>query len=334
MKFILFFLLFTLHMSASPRADTLDYTFEMTKEQNATLYFNIETYNTYVEVGNKRINVSLSEKLDKDFIVYALEADDNISLFTFDDVNFDGYADIGLLNSYGITGNMGRIYYVYQPSKMRYEVYPYEIANLELFPKERLLYSHILGGLGWTKLYKIDAEGMPYEMMEILFSYPKEEEADFIVETRVCNTTIKALKVHFYKHPAIEIKKSYLIKGDSIDVVDFAMLGDGTAWAEVEYKGTKKIFKGWMRMSDIRFKSCPVKFSATVKEGVEKSYLYDKKNGKKTTQYVVMYDQIEVLKKDSSWLKGRFRNDAGKETVGWLKESDFEIERYIECCPK
>lgn len=333
MKIVLVLIVFTFNLSASVRADTLDYTFELTKEKNATLYLNIETKESYVEVDNRQIDMHISEE-SIDYLTSTSEEDEHVSLFTFDDINFDGYADIGVLKSYGTVGNTERIYYLYEPLKMNYKVYPYEIVNLELFSKERLLYSYILGSSGWTKLYKIDTDGMPFEMMEILLSSPEEEDTDFIVDIRACRTTIKASKVHFYQHPAKKMKKSYLIKGNSVVLKDFAMPGDGTAWVEVEYKSTKKVFNGWMRISDISFKACPVTFSAMVKDGVEKSYFYDARNGEKTKQYIVMYDQIDVLKQDTNWLKGRYINDENKETVGWLKKGDFEVQSYIQCCTK
>jgi len=295
------------------------------------LYLNLETNKSYVEVSDRQIDMNLSEE-SIEYLTSTLEENEHALLFTFDDVNFDGYADIGVLASYGTVGNTGRTYYLYQPVKMSYKVYPYEIVNLELFPKDKLLYSYILGSSGWTKLYMINTEGLPFEMMEILLSSPEEENADFIVDIRACRTTIKTSKVHFYQHPAKKMKKSYLIKGNSVVIKDFAMPGDGTAWVDVEYKGIKKVFKGWMRISDISFQACPITFSAMVKDGVEKSYFYATENGKKTKQYIVMYDQIDILKQDANWIKGRYINDEDKETVGWLKKSDFEMESYIQCC--
>ncbi len=319
-------------VSSAVYAGTLDFAFTLTRGQKATLHLDTATYKSTVEVGKRTISVNLLQSVDKEYLSTVLAGDHEVPLFTFDDVNFDGYADIGVLLGDGMTGNTERRYYLYRPSTMDYKAYPYGIINLERMPKDKLLYSQIIGRPGMSKLYEIGRDGMPYEMMEIVLAYPKEEDADFLVDVWACNTQINVPKAHFYKHPATGKQKTYLIKGNRVAVINFAAEDDEPSWVEVRYQGKHKVFTGWMHLTDIHFQPCPVVISAMVKDGVEKSYFYDKKNGKKRRAFIVMYDRVDVLQHDATWLKGHYVNAKGKATVGWLKTSDFELESSIQCC--
>jgi ankyrin repeat protein len=74
--------------------------------------------------------------------------------FQFEDINFDGYKDIKILESWGATGNEHYKYLLYNPSKDKfYADEAFQFNRPELFPKIKQIHTHRNRGSAGSEFY-------------------------------------------------------------------------------------------------------------------------------------------------------------------------------------
>ena len=230
---------------------TSRYTFLLHKEQKAELIMQWDSSN--ISIKTPRGKVLFSEFLDD----FSDMSSFDVKNFIFEDVNFDGYNDVGVAVGVGYGGvNVMRDYYVYLPKSKRFEKELKEISNLKRHLKEKLLFSQMKSGPEYfMSYYRIDKKDKPYRIIKGHSYWPEEEEADMrsVYESKAVRVGVK--RSYFYDVPGAKKSKVYIMKGESVGFRDLKEEGKGDFWAEVVYKNKKRTYVKWVKLSDLVFEA-------------------------------------------------------------------------------
>jgi hypothetical protein len=225
------------------------YSFYMSEHQPATL--TLDWTNHKAIVNSDDIHTTLNN-ISKDFVM-AWDELGNTDI-TFKDFNFDGYTDIAITFSAYLTGyNSCYDYYFFDVKKKVFDKTMAHICNLDVSQKEHILHAHMKDGLIYKHTYyQIDAEGKPFLFLQ---GENHVTKVDFSpVQYTSSEVKVQVKRAYFYDIWDGKRLKSYLIKGDKVKVLETMSTIDGVWWIKVSYKGKKKIYRYWLRLSDLVFK--------------------------------------------------------------------------------
>jgi len=230
----------------------IEYTFLLQKGVEVKIHANWDKNILEIQTKSKHIRL---EKLPESLATFAKDTQREWKLFTFEDINFDGYTDIGVMAGYGYGGvNIYRDYYMYLPKKEHYEkVFSY-VEELIVHTKEKLLESRMKSGMEFFfEYYRIDKEGKPYRIIKGNSFWLEDEESEMQnkYETKVIH--VAKDRSYFYNDMGIHKTKLYIVKGDSVTMQALEADEKGVYWVYVAYEGKDKIFRKWVKMSDLAF---------------------------------------------------------------------------------
>ncbi|AKF25369.1 hypothetical protein YH65_08195 [Sulfurovum lithotrophicum] len=238
--------------------NTTAYDFNLTKDKKATAYVNWDTQHIAVEIGKKRI---VLPDISEDFMDYKKFVSDISESLFFEDLNFDGYADIGVIVGVGYGGlNVFADYYFYDPKKAQFHKYFSNVSNLTIIGNTEVLHAPMKSGTGYFHdYYQIDKEGRAFLFLSASTSWPDEEEGNMLTDYSAHNVKVKVKKAYFYDGWDGKRLKSYLIQGDKISKVLDMVSSEGHTWIKVLYRGKKRDFRYWVKMNDLVFEEIIVR---------------------------------------------------------------------------
>ena len=250
-KYIYVMVCITMVLQAGQSGTVEHKVFQLTKEQKAQA--KIDWEKRHIEITAGKENVSFPDVSDE---MMNHEGFESVKV-AFSDINFDGYTDIGVPVGIGYGGvNVFADWYLYSPRNHSYEKVLSEVLNLEADKKEKVLISEMKSGQGvFHEWYRINRDGKPYLIIKASTSPGKEEFETTYKAKGVC---IKVPKSHFYDFLNGKKLKSYLVRGDKVEIVDIASADNGKLWVEVEYQGKKKRYIHWMRLQNLSFVALPM----------------------------------------------------------------------------
>ncbi len=239
--------------SGSLFAPTARYSFEPAPHKHGKVLMDFKHQKIVVDIQGRR---AFLPKTSDEFMDYR----ENFGLedVTFADLNFDGYADIGVLMGIGYGGvNVCRDYFFYAPQTKRYTRQIDIACNLEIYSsKSRLLATMAKDGPSQeSDIYWIDPMGAAHHIIKSTGHWPQNEEGDMIFRY-TSDARVKASKAYFYAKPGGKRSKVYIIKGDKVSLLNMA-LHQGETWVKVAYRSKKKTYRQWVRFSDLSFRDLP-----------------------------------------------------------------------------
>jgi len=247
-------LCFPLMLFAGQKENVLSYDFTLAEGMPGRVVMDIAQQKIVVEIdGGKNVLAQFTEESEdelRDFKTF-LPSLHNI---VFADYNFDGYTDIAILMEIGNSGvNEFRDYYFYDPVTQKYVLQIAKACNLEIVSKKsRMLEASMKSGLSYDKeIYMINKRGEAFLALRAVGKWPENEEGDMVF-TYVSNVKVKVNRAYFYAKPGMKRSKVYVVKGDSVNVLDL-MMHKGKMWVKVAYKGKSKTYSGWVKFTDLVF---------------------------------------------------------------------------------
>ena len=184
---------------------------------------------------------------------------------TVDDYNFDGFADIAVLESFGYGGvNMFFAVYVFDPAQSAFRHWLTE-SNIEPDPAKREVHTGQKSGPRYfSAVYRLH-DGNPYLYRESVQIGSDLEKVTLrnargdVTETKIVDLrrdgsataerTIAAERAYFYDEPDDAAKTgAYVIRGDTVELLDSA--GDWDDWLFIRYRG-RRVFEKWIKTGDL-----------------------------------------------------------------------------------
>jgi len=248
-KFVLGnFLLISMVFSSSD-ANSIGYDFNLTKSKKATAYVDWNAQTIEVEIGENRMELP---DISKDMMDYKASRPERIF---FEDVNFDGYTDIGVIVgiSYGEI-NVFADYYFYESKKVQFHKYLSNVSNLIRVGDTKILHAPMKSGSGYEhEFYQISEEGRPFLFLRASTSWSGKYKDDMKTVYYAKSVKVKRERAYFYDNWDGKKLKIYLVQGDKISKILGKESINGQTWIKVLYRGKNKIIREWVKMSDLIF---------------------------------------------------------------------------------
>lgn len=192
------------------------------------------------------------------------------------DFNFDGLGDVAILDGVGYGGvNLFYRLYLWNKATGKFQEYQETISNPTLTPETKTLSTAQRSGPRWYSTDYRFNKGKPYVWSEgtmvgtegdlffvkIYNSVGKlikkvvadiQDASDVDDKSVAATRKITVAKAVLYSKPNTASKtKQYLIKGDTVTLLDYRENDDGSEWFLVRFKG-KKVIEKWVEWGAIQ----------------------------------------------------------------------------------
>ena len=240
-------------------ANVKQYDFTLRQGVPAQVRLDFEKQNLSVTVGKRTIllehfkmpreDSQVQERVLEDFS----DAFPDIKTVIFNDYNFDGYNDIGILMGIGNSGeNAYRDYYFYNPATKTYRLQIQHACNLDIFSKqESMLRSVERSGTSYYRsFYRIDAYGKALLVLQGVGEWSHNEEEGLVYTYRP-SVTVGVKRAYFYAQPGKRRTKVYIVKKDRVTVLDVALATNQSVWVKVAYRAKARTYRGWVKAREL-----------------------------------------------------------------------------------
>ncbi len=223
--------------------------FDFIKSQKATIYLDLTQKEVYIQWnGKKYILPNISKEIIDGSNFFAENID-------FDDLNFDGYQDIGIaLSDTNANPDVLRDYYFYDPKRDSFFRYVRDASMIQKHPKVNIFSSHIKhdGGVS-HKYYRIDLDGRPFLFMQGESHWTNEKENDAKTNYTIKSVHIKSEQVFMYDDWYIQESQQSISKEKKIKkVLDFVGF-KGAFLVKIMYEDQDKTHTTWINFKDLIF---------------------------------------------------------------------------------
>ncbi len=223
--------------------------FNFTKSQKATIYLDLTKKEVYIQWnGKKYILPNISKEITDDDSFFAKNID-------FDDLNFDGYQDIGIaLSDTNANPDVLRDYYFYDPKRDSFFRYLQDASMIQKLREVNIFSSHIKHDRGTThKYYRIDLDGRPFLFMQGESYWTNEKKNDTRTNYTIRGVSINSEQVFMYDDWYIQESQQSMSKEKKIKkVLDFVGF-KGTFLVKIIYEDQDKTHTTWINFKDLIF---------------------------------------------------------------------------------
>ncbi len=235
-------------------ANVKSYDFSLTESTPGKVVLDFDKQNLAVELkDNKQLLAHFTDSDEADLNDFT-EFMSTLQNVIFADYNFDGYTDIGVLMGTGYSGtNEYRDYYFYDPDTQKYILQIKNACNLEIFSKKHRMFLawEKSGSSAYSETYMIDKHGNAFLVLSAVGTWSQNKKRE-MVYTYDANATVSVDRAYYYDVPGGRKSRVYVVKGDHVEVLD-VLKEKGDVWVKVGYKTRRKIYKGWINSTNLRF---------------------------------------------------------------------------------